>query len=117
MTGTAAEPRPGFLDGPLRLYIGGEFIDTENRLTVLDPATGEPLAEVPLADEHEVDQAVRAASTAFPAWRVTPPAQRARLMWSLADRLEEHAEEFATRCWITASHWAKPRRWISPSPW
>ena len=41
MTGTAAEPRPGFLDGPLRLYIGGEFIDTENRLTVLDPATGE----------------------------------------------------------------------------
>ena len=96
MTGTAAEPRPGFLDGPLRLYIGGEFIDTENRLTVLDPATGEPLAEVPLADEREVDQAVRAASAAFPGWRFTPPAQRARLMWLLADRLEEHAEEFAT---------------------
>ena len=96
MTGTVAQPRPGFLDGPLRLYIGGEFIDTGNRLTVLDPATGERLAEVPLAGEREVDQAVRAASAAFPGWRVTPPAERARLMWSLADRLEEHAEEFAT---------------------
>ena len=49
MTGTVAEPRPGFLDGPLRLYIGGEFTDTKNRLTVLNPATGEPLAEAPVA--------------------------------------------------------------------
>jgi phenylacetaldehyde dehydrogenase len=96
MTGTVAGPRPGFLDGPLRLYIGGEFIDTEDRLTVLDPATGERLAEVPLAGEREVDQAVRAARAAFPGWRFTPPAERARLMWSLADRLAEHAAEFAT---------------------
>jgi acyl-CoA reductase-like NAD-dependent aldehyde dehydrogenase len=96
MTGTVAEPRPGFLNGPLRLYIGGEFIDTEDRLTVLDPATGEPLAAASLAGEREVDQAVRAARAAFPGWRFTPPAQRARLMWLLADRLEEHADEFAT---------------------
>jgi phenylacetaldehyde dehydrogenase len=96
MTGTVTEPRPGFLDGPLRLYIDGEFTDTEHRLTVLNPATGEPLADAPLAGEHEVDEAVRAASAAFPGWRFTPPAQRAHLMWTLADRLAAHAEEFAT---------------------
>src|SRR6185312_15445908 len=96
MTAAMAEPRPSFLDGPLRLYIDGEFVGTEGRLTVLNPATGEPLAEAPLAGEHAVDQPVSAASAAFPAWRFAPPSQRARLMWALADRLEEHAEEFAT---------------------
>jgi len=96
MTGTVTEPRPGFLDGPLRLYIDGEFVGTGEGLTVLNPATGEPLAEAPLAGEREVDQAVRAAAAAFPVWRFTPPSQRARLMWALADRIEEHAEEFAT---------------------
>lgn len=59
MTGTVAEPRPSFVDGPLRLYIDGEFVGTEDRLTALNPATGEPLAEAPLAGERQVDQAVR----------------------------------------------------------
>jgi acyl-CoA reductase-like NAD-dependent aldehyde dehydrogenase len=95
MTDTVAESRPGFVDGPLRLYIDGEFVGTQDRLTVLNPATGEPLAEAPLAGKREVDQAVRAASAAFPAWRSTAPSQRARLMWALADRLEENAEELA----------------------
>jgi phenylacetaldehyde dehydrogenase len=96
MTDTVTGIRPAFLDGPLRLYIGGEYVGTGEQLTVLNPATGEPLAEVPLAGEREVDQAVRAASAAFPGWRFTPPSQRARLMWALADRLEEHLEELAT---------------------
>ena len=33
MTGTVTEPRPGFLDGPLRLYIDGEFVGTGEGLT------------------------------------------------------------------------------------
>jgi phenylacetaldehyde dehydrogenase len=96
MTRAVAEPRIDFLNEPLRLYINGEFVVTEQRLTVLNPATGEPLAEAPLATEREVDLAVRAAHAAFPHWRFTPPAERARLIWTLADLLDGHREELAT---------------------
>jgi phenylacetaldehyde dehydrogenase len=96
MTSTLAEPDIGFLRRPLRLYINGEFAETAQTLTVLNPATGKPLAQAPLATGHEVDLAVRAAHAAFPRWRFTPPAERARLIWALADLLEEHQEELAT---------------------
>lgn len=96
MPGTVAQPRIDFLDRPLRLYIDGEFALTDERLTVLNPATGRPLAEAPLATAHEVDLAVRAARKAFPGWRFSPPTGRARLIWGLADRLAEHADELAT---------------------
>ena len=62
----------------------------------MNPATGQTLAEAPLATEREVDAAVTAAARAFDAWRFTPPTQRARLMWHLADLLEANKDEFAT---------------------
>ena len=93
---TVDQPVQEFLDRTLRLYIGGEFVETSGRMPTLNPATGEVLAEVPLATGHEVDLAVRAAHRAFPGWRSTAPTQRARLMWDLADRLEALQEEFAT---------------------
>ncbi len=96
MTHAIAEPRIEFLGRPLRLYIDGEFAGTDEQFTVLNPATGRPLAHAPLATEGDVDRAVRAAHNAFPGWRFSPPTQRARLMWALADRLEERKEEFAT---------------------
>jgi phenylacetaldehyde dehydrogenase len=96
MPGPITEPEIDFLRRPPRLYIDGEFAATDGRLTVLNPATGLPLAEVPLATELDADRAVRAASAAFPGWRRTAPTQRARLLWGLADLLEEHQEEFAT---------------------
>jgi phenylacetaldehyde dehydrogenase len=95
-TSTVPEYEIDFLARPLRLYIDGEFAGTDHRLTVINPATGLPLAEAPLASEQDVDGAVRAARAAFPLWRFTPPTQRARLIWALADLLEEHQEEFAT---------------------
>jgi phenylacetaldehyde dehydrogenase len=87
--------RPAFLDGPLRLYIGGRRVSTDGRLATVDPATGQTLAEVPLASPAEVDFAVRAAADAFRGWRATPPTQRARLLWTLADLIEKHSEELA----------------------
>jgi phenylacetaldehyde dehydrogenase len=96
MTSTVTEPDLEFLRKPLRLYIDGEFAATDQRLTVLNPATGLPLADVPLASEEDVDLAVRAAKAAFPGWRFTAPTQRARLIWTLADLLEARQEEFAT---------------------
>ncbi|HEX6845225.1 MAG TPA: aldehyde dehydrogenase [Actinomycetota bacterium] len=96
MASTISEPSIGFLDRPLRLYIDGAFVETEGALASVNPATGATLAEAPLATEREVDAAVTAAARAFDTWRSTPPTQRARLMWSLADLLEANKDELAT---------------------
>ena len=89
------EPDIDFLRRPQRLYIGGEFVTTAGRLPTINPATGEVLAEAPLATEREVDDAVGAARNAFPSWRAVTPTQRARLLWGLADRLERFLVEAA----------------------
>ena len=96
MATTISDPRIGFLDRPMRLYIDGAFVETEGSLPSVNPATGATLAEAPLATEREVDAAVAAAARAFETWRSTPPTQRARHMWALADLLEANKDEFAT---------------------
>jgi acyl-CoA reductase-like NAD-dependent aldehyde dehydrogenase len=95
MTSTL-QPQIDFLDETMRLYIDGAFVETEGSLPTINPATGEVLANAPLATEREVDAAVAAAARVFDAWRFTPPTQRARLMWKLADLLEANKDEFAT---------------------
>ena len=95
MTSTL-QPQIDFLDETMRLYIDGAFVETEGSLPSINPATGEVLANAPLATERDVDAAVAAAARAFDAWRFTPPTQRARLMWKLADLLEANKDEFAT---------------------
>ena len=64
-------------------------------LTVLNPATEEPLAELEQAGVEETDAAVARAKAAFPAWRAVAPADRARLLRRLAALVEEHGEELA----------------------
>jgi acyl-CoA reductase-like NAD-dependent aldehyde dehydrogenase len=64
-------------------------------VTVLNPATEEPIADLPEAGTEETDQAVARARAAFPSWRVVPPAHRARMLRRLAVLVEEHAEELA----------------------
>src|SRR3954465_2893957 len=96
MASTETQPRIDFLEEPMRLYIDGAFVETEEGLPSLNPATGAQLAEAPLASAREVDAAVAAAGRAFDAWRFTPPTQRAKLLWRLADLLEAAKDEFAT---------------------
>jgi betaine-aldehyde dehydrogenase len=64
-------------------------------LTVLNPATEEPLAELEQAGVDETDAAVARAKRAFPAWRAIAPGDRARLLRRLATLVEEHGEELA----------------------
>jgi len=64
-------------------------------LTVLNPATEEPLAELEHAGVEETDAAVARAKAAFPSWRTLAPADRARLLRRLATLVEEHGEELA----------------------
>jgi betaine-aldehyde dehydrogenase len=64
-------------------------------LTVVNPATAQPIAELQQAGREETDAAVARAKKAFPAWRAVSPADRARLLRRLATLVEEHAEELA----------------------
>ena len=90
--------RPGidFLTRPVRLFIGGEWVDGSDAFETMDPATGEVLAEVPIAGQKDIDAAVAAARGAFQdGWRDMAPTQRQRLIWKLGDLLDEHKDEFA----------------------
>jgi acyl-CoA reductase-like NAD-dependent aldehyde dehydrogenase len=64
-------------------------------LTVLNPATEEPIAELEQAGVEDLDDAVARAKAAFPTWRAVAPADRARLLRRVATLVEEHADELA----------------------
>ena len=64
-------------------------------LTVLNPATEEPIAELEQAGVEETDDAVARAKAAFPAWSAVAPGDRARLLRRLATLVEENLEELA----------------------
>ena len=64
-------------------------------LTVLNPATEEPIAELEQAGIDETDAAVARAKAAFPTWKAVAPTDRARLLRRLATLVEEHGEELA----------------------
>jgi acyl-CoA reductase-like NAD-dependent aldehyde dehydrogenase len=63
--------------------------------TVVNPATEEPIAEIPAAGPEDVDRAVAAARRAWPGWRDVTPTDRARLLRRVAALIEEHGEELA----------------------
>ncbi len=64
--------------------------------SLYNPSTGEITGQVNLADKALVEEAIAAAKGAFPEWRATPPAKRARIMFKFKDLLEQHAEEIAS---------------------
>ena len=64
-------------------------------LTVLNPATEEPIAELEQAGVEEADAAVARAKEAYPAWSAVAPADRARLLRRLAALVEENGEDLA----------------------
>ena len=59
-------------------------------LTVVNPATEEPIAELEQAGVDETDEMVARAREAFPAWRAVAPADRARLLRGVAALVEEN---------------------------
>jgi 1-pyrroline dehydrogenase len=77
--------------------VGGEWVDAVEGGTaeIVNPATGEPIAQVPEGTQADVDRAVAAAKTALPDWLETTPGERAEALLRLADVLEEHADELA----------------------
>lgn len=79
------------------MFVGGQSRSAADGQTetIINPANGDPIAEVPRGGVEDVDIAVRAADDAFKDWSLTTPGARAGLLLELADRLEADAEEFA----------------------
>jgi 1-pyrroline dehydrogenase len=77
--------------------IGGEWVDSAGGETmeVVNPSTGEVIAEVPAATAEDVDRAVQAAKKALVEWRETTPGERSEFLLKLADAIDEHADELA----------------------
>lgn len=79
------------------MFVGGKWIESSSskRYDVVNPATAEAIASVPLGDARDVNLAVQAASAAFESWRKVPPEERASLVAKLASVLHSKREEFA----------------------
>jgi 1-pyrroline dehydrogenase len=64
-------------------------------MEILNPSTGETIAQVPAGTAEDVDAAVETAKRALPEWLETTPGERAEVLLKLADLLEVNAEELA----------------------
>ncbi len=81
-----------------KLFIGGAWVESSTGETEPDinPATGEPVAEVAVATREDADRAVEAAQKAYDeVWFDTPPKERSAMMLKLADAMEADAENLA----------------------
>jgi gamma-glutamyl-gamma-aminobutyraldehyde dehydrogenase len=78
-----------------RLFIDGRFVDAARagRFTTVNPATGEPLAEMSAGTEADIDRAVAAARKAFRAgvWSRLAPRQRMEVLYRFADLIDRNA--------------------------
>src|SRR3984957_14503528 len=100
----ATQPEPSatvarFLKRPPRLFIGGEGVEarSQERISVVDPATGREIASFVDATPAEFALAVAAARAAFETgpWHDMLPADRQVLLWKLSDLIEKHTDELA----------------------
>jgi phenylacetaldehyde dehydrogenase len=82
-----------------KMLINGKWVDSASgkRFPTYNPATGEVLAEFAEGDRKDIDRAVQAARTAFESgpWPRLTPSERGRMIWKLADLIEQNLEEFA----------------------
>src|SRR5262249_33002108 len=88
-----------FISKTSKILINGQWVNAASGKTfeTYNPANGEVLARVAEGSGEDVDRAVLAARKAFDGpWSRMTPSERGKLIWRLADLIEEHAEEFAT---------------------
>ena len=80
-----------------QLYIGGKWRDAEDGKTfdVYNPANGEFMCKCAAASKNDVDDAVKAAWSAFPAWKKTSPAERAAILLKIADIIDANKDHLA----------------------
>src|SRR4051794_4314851 len=92
--GRSVAPGPDVIQS---CVIAGRRLDGSagDRMTVVDPSNGAPIADLELAGPADVDAAVAAARAAFPAWSRATPAERGAALLALSRVLEARADELA----------------------
>ena len=78
-------------------YVGGKWIEADSgrTITVVNPATGQPLGTVPALGQAETRRAIEAANAAYPAWRAMTAKERATILRKLNDLMLENADDLA----------------------
>lgn len=88
-----------FLSSVSPMLIGGDWVTaaSDDEIEVLNPATATPIGRVAAAGAAEVDAAVAAAAAAFSggAWANVSPYDRSKILWRVAELLEQHCEDLA----------------------
>ena len=92
--------RPKLFVERVQNYIGGQWKPSANPeyVGITNPATGEALGSVPLGSPRDVDDAVKAARAAFPAWRELTAQARAKYLFALRERMEAHYDDLLAIC-------------------
>ena len=87
----------GAYDAELMLFIDGEHIGVGGRAThrVVNPATGEPIGELPLATPEDLDRALETAARGYRLWRSRSAAERGNVLAGAARLLRERIERIA----------------------
>lgn len=91
-------------------YVNGKPRGSKSQHHGINPVTKEELWPVPVATEQDVDDAVKAAAAAFPAWKNTPIDERCELVRKLSDAFMEHEEEFTK---LLMAETGKPKMFAS----
>jgi aldehyde dehydrogenase (NAD+) len=80
-----------------KLFIDGKFVEPTSKkyFASINPATGEPLAQIAAANAKDVDNAVKAARKAFPKWAKLSGKERGRYLFRIARIIQERARELA----------------------
>jgi betaine-aldehyde dehydrogenase len=76
-------------------FINGESVAPKSAkyVELINPGIGQPMAEMPVSNDVDIDDAAQAALKAFQSWKRTTPSQRSSALLKIADVLEAHAEE------------------------
>ncbi len=81
-------------------FINGKFVQASSSATlnVVSPLDGNLLSTVPMSASKDLDDAVKAAKAAFPAWSKTPIKERVQVFFRYKTLLEKHLKELAELC-------------------
>src|SRR5260221_12457901 len=77
------------------LYLNGQFVRTPDTLTVVNPATGEPIAQVSTANRQQVRQAIADAGAAFVGWREMTARMRGDFLLAIGAEMDRRKDETA----------------------
>ena len=88
-----------FISKPRKMLINGKWVESASGKTfpTYDPSTGEVLARIAEGDREDIDRAVKSARAAFETgpWPLLTASERGKMVWKLADLIEQHLQEFA----------------------